>query len=437
MLTDSELLEVYKAILDASYEGIVVVDSKGVIEYMNESFARLLGVTPEEAVGRHATEVIENTRMHLILKTGRAEIGELQEIGGKKVVVTRIPIKKNGKLVRAVGKVLFQDLKELEDIKRKVDRLSGELEYYKRELYKVRNIRYDFEKIKGRSKAITAAKDLALKAAKSSAPVPVLLTGEKGTGKDMFAQAIHSAGNRQMGPFVKINCRVEMDFLHVIDRDYKQGYNKLEMARGGTLYLDEISALPGSLQQRLLEVVSDPDYDIRYISSTSTDILAELNKGRFDSELYYRLSVFTITIPPLRDRVEDIPLISDDIIDRLSSSMGLYVRGISDQAMKKLMTHHWPGNVRELQNVLERAVNLMDERRIIRAADIEFKDISRLEGTTRLGERDLKSSLNDVERQAIIDALERAGGNKSEAARILKISRSSFYHKLREYGIIE
>lgn len=451
-----DLKSTLESVLESSFEGIVVVDKKGIITMLNQSYGDFLGVDPEQAVGRPATEIIPNTRMHLVAQSHKAEIGEVQRIGENNVVVTRIPIVKDGEVTGAVGKVLFKDVKDLRSLSNKLNQLQSELEYYKAELHKTFGSKYSIESIVSSSEKMVWLKSIATKAAKRDSTV--LLLGESGTGKELFAHAIHNASLRRNGPFIKVNCAaipenlLEAELFGYYDGAFtgarKGGKpGKFELANEGTIFLDEIGDMTMAMQAKLLRVLQEKEIerlggtrainvDIRVIAATNKDLEQMVKQGAFRNDLYYRLNIISLNIPPLRERYEDIALLCNVLLQKISNHISSSIKGISPAVMKVFMEYRWPGNVRELENVLERAVNLMD--------DEEFMMLEHLPPTIKKSYKSIEHTSADIycvvenaERQAICKALETMGGNKSKAAQLLGLHRSGFYKRLKKYNIMD
>ncbi|MBB6214046.1 PAS domain S-box-containing protein [Anaerosolibacter carboniphilus] len=452
---EKHISEILKTILDNAYDGIVVVDENGVVTMMNNAYADYLGVKKEDVVGKHVTEVIESSRLHIVAKTGIEEIGEIQKIKGKNIVVMRIPIIKAGKVVGVIGKIMFKDLKEVGILANKINTIEKELKYYKDALRQASGVKYNFDSIVGSSEKIQEAKYLGEKAAHTNSNV--LIRGESGTGKELFAHAIHGRSNRAMGPFVKVNCAaIPAELLESELFGYEEGAftgakrggkkGKFELANGGSIFLDEIGDMPHSMQAKLLRVLQEKEIErvggieniplnVRIIAATNRNLEEMVEKGEFREDLYYRLNVMTITIPPLRERSEDLELLIQHLMTKICEQVGNYVTGISSQAMKQLKSHGWPGNVRELENVLERAANLVDYGKEIQINHLPIY-LKKSEASIHSGgKRELKDILEEAEKDAIIDCLKNTGGNRTETARILNISRSSLYEKIWKYGI--
>lgn len=437
-------------IFDRVYFGSVVVDENGIITFLSQPYADFLGIKREEAMGRHVTEVIENTRMHIVVKTGDVEIGK-QRIRGQDLVVQRVPIRdESGRIVCAFGQVMFE-VQELQDLVTRLKILESKVEYYERELDSLRASRYTFDHIIGGSAALKEAKRLALKAARSMSPV--LLLGETGVGKELFAHAMHHASPRRLRPLVRVNCAaMPRDLVESELFGYEPGAftgasthgkpGKFELAHGGSLFLDEIADMGLDVQAKLLRVLQEKEVeriggtrpikvDFRLLAATHENLEELVRKGSFRTDLYYRLNVVPIRVPPLRERRDDIPALVDHFLRHLTEEMGRSEVRITRAAMTALRDHHWPGNVREMINVLERVLNALDGD-LIDVAHFPFvlRDRASSRHGTEAGR--LRQMLRDQEHMAVQEALRLADGNKAKAARLLGIHRTSLYKKLGE-----
>lgn len=453
--TVKDLKSTLESVLESIFEGIVVVDKQGNITMLNQAYGDFLNIDPQSALGKPATEVIPNTRMHLVVKSRKAEIAEVQRIGNNNVVVTRVPIIKDGEITGAVGRVLFKDVKELSAMANKLNELQNELEYYKNEWRKNYSGKYSLDSIVSASAKMTGLKSTALKASKGNATV--LIMGESGTGKELFAHAIHNASSRCSGPFIKVNCAaIPENLLEAELFGYEDGAftgtkkggkpGKFELANEGTIFLDEIGDMTLSMQAKVLRVLQEKEIDrlggtrvsnidVRVIAATNRDLEQMVNDGTFRLDLYYRLNIIALYIPPLRERQEDIPLLCEFLLKKINANLVAKVKGISPAVMKTFMDYRWPGNVRELENVLERAVNLMDEEEFIMLEHVppSAKKAYRISEDQSA---DIYSVVENAERQAIYKALEAVEGNKSKAAQLLGLHRSAFYKRLKKYQIV-
>ncbi len=450
------LVHTLEEVLAGAGEWMVVVDSYGFITMMSEDYAAFNGMSLSEAIGKHVTEVIENTRMHIVAQTGVAEMGESQSIRGTNVIVNRVPLKDGDRIVGAYGRVVFKDMEQLWELAAKLKVLESKVRYYEKELTHLRGARYTFRSILGSGPAITAAKGEALWAAKGDSTV--LLSGETGTGKELFAHSIHAAGRRRSGPFIKLNCAaVPAELIESELFGYEEGAftgakkggkpGKFEMAAGGTLFLDEIGDMPASMQAKLLRVLQEREVerlggtsarriDLRIIAATAQKLEELVGQGKFRADLYYRIHVIPIRIPALRERIEDIEPVSTNFLARYAVETGEPVRKISLEALDVLRSYHWPGNVRELQNVLERSAALSRGDTIM-ATHLPPHLLAK---APTLNKAPAPGSLAGVrieaERNAILAALQATGGNKSRAASLLQIHRVKLHEKIRRYGIM-
>jgi transcriptional regulator with PAS, ATPase and Fis domain len=285
----------------------------------------------------------------------------------------------------------------------------------------------------------------------------VLITGESGTGKELFAQAIHHSGSRKLFPFVRINCAaIPKDLLETELFGYERGAftgarsrgkpGKVELAHKGTLFLDEIGDLPMQMQPKLLSVLEEKTFervggmklrksDFRLVAATNQDLDKMMTAGTFRKDLFYRLNVIPMNISPLRERPEDITVLSRHFVDRLSLEAGLPTIEIEKSALEALECYEWPGNVRELSNVIESVIARLDADSVIRKENLPFY----IKAERRSPRASLPMSIREVtknaERDAIVLAMKESGNNKSEAARRLGIHRTQLYKKLRKYGL--
>jgi len=317
--------------------------------------------------------------------------------------------------------------------------------------------RYEFKNIVARSGKMQEVLATVERVAPTNSTI--LLGGESGAGKDLIARAIHQHSRRASGPFIKINCTaIPENLLESELFGYEKGAftgavsskpGKFELADKGTIFLDEIGDVPGTIQVKLLRVLQDRDFehlggtktlkvDVRVLAATNQDLRAALEQGTFREDLYYRLNVVPINIPPLRERKEDIPYLVDHFIERFARESGNPIRGITPAAQKALMEFHWPGNVRELENIIERAVALSSGD-VIDVADIRL-DLSPMKpgaapATNAAAFPPEGTTLEQFEDEIIKEALHRAGGNKSQAARLLGLSRNALRYRLSKMGV--
>lgn len=448
-IDEASLLE---TMLAAPDELIVVVNKNGYIENMSQAYGDFLGIQVQNAVGRHVTEVIENTRMDIVVKTGVPETGETQDIHGEKMIATRIPIRKNGMVIGAYGRVLVRNTRELHMLHDKLSSIEMELNMYKRTFEKINTAKYTVDDIIGDCSIMQDLKDSVRKVAKTNSNV--LIMGESGTGKELFAHSIHAGSMRRKAPFVCVNCgSIPEQLIESELFGYEEGaftgarkggkIGLFPAAHGGTIFLDEIGELPLSMQVRLLRVLQDREIqrvgsnvrekvNVRVVAATNRNLYQMVKKGEFRSDLYYRLNVVTLHLPLLRERKEDLPLLIQMILSKISKKESLGAIEISREAMDHLLRYDWPGNVRELENVLERAINFTDAGEKIKAKNLPERITGSMVSQTMMP---LKELMENTEKDAIKDALLRCRNCKAKAANELGISRTTLYEKMMKYEI--
>jgi PAS domain S-box-containing protein len=448
-------LEIYQLIFESIHSGAMVTDAGGIITHFNRYYGQFLGCDPATQIGRHCTESVENSRMHIVAETGQAEINHSQLIQGQKMVVQRIPIKKDGKVIAVFGQVMFRDVRDVGKLARELSLLESKLKLYEEELINLRSTRYTFDSIVGESEEIQGLKREALKACANT--FPVLITGESGTGKELFAQAIHNAGPRRLRPFVRINCAaIPRDLLESELFGYEKGAftgakaegkpGKFELADAGTIFLDEIGDMPIEMQPKLLRAIEDKEFervggtrvvrsDFRVIAATNQNLESLLATGRFRKDLFYRLNVIALHIPPLRERPADIVALTRRFLDQTAREAGYATLAIDREAQRALGRCEWPGNVRELTNVLGRSVSALDGD-TIRLADLPlYVQRGRRGADLRRAATSLREMQSRAERETLLATLKDTGFNKVRAARLLGIHRTLLYKKMRKYNL--
>ena len=450
-----EKVSLYEAVLNNILNGVLITDPEGYVIFFSDTYGKFLGMDPQEKIGKHCTKVIENTRMHIVAQTGIPEINHPHRIMGRDMVVQRLPIWIDGKLVAVFGQVIFEDVKDVSVLANKLSLLESKVELFQKELVNLRSSRYSINNILGKSKIITELKRLALKAATVNSTV--LLMGESGTGKELFAHAIHDASIRRLNSFIRINCAaIPKDLLEAELFGYEPGAftgasrakpGKFELAHRGTLFLDEISELPLEMQPKLLRVLEDREVerlggtritkcDFRLITATHENLEELVEQGRFREDLYYRLNVIPLKIPPLRERKEDISILAENILETLAKDLGRSVTKISDDVLKNFEDHNWPGNIRELSNILERTLYSIEGLE----DTIKIDHLPIIFQSQR--ERSLKSqtsswrNIKEVsEKEALLQALRACNNNKQKAAHLLGIHRTALYKKMKKFNI--
>jgi len=449
-----ESLEMYKFIFDSIYNGAIVTDANGIITHFNKPYGEFLKVNPEDQIGRHCTESVENSRMHIVAKTGIPEINHSHRIMGKNMVVQRIPIKKDGRVISVFGQVMFKDVKDVRKLASELTLLESKVKLYEEELINLRSTRYTFDSIIGKSQSIMSLKLEARRAASNN--FPVLISGESGTGKELFAQAIHHASARKLYPFVRINCAaIPKDLLESELFGYEKGAftgagasgkpGKFELAHKGTVFLDEVGDLPLEMQPKLLRAIEDYEFErvggtkvirtnLRVIAATNQNLEQMLANGRFRKDLFYRLNVIPLNIPPVRERKADIIHLSQFMLKQMAQEANIPEVKLDKEAQKALKNYEWPGNVRELSNVLERTMSAL-ESNTIRLQDLPFY----LHRNSKDSSEQNRSSLKDLqartEKETIHYALKESNNIKAKAAKMLGIHRTLLYKKMKKYDI--
>jgi transcriptional regulator with PAS, ATPase and Fis domain len=368
--------------------------------------------------------------------------------------VQRIPIWQDGEVIAVFGQVMFKDVRDVSRLANRLSLLESKVKIYEEELITLRSNRFSFDRIAGNSAVI---RDLKKEAASAAANhFPVLITGESGTGKGLFARAIHHASPRRPHPFVRINCSaIPKDLLESELFGYERGAftgaraegkpGKFEMADHGTIFLDEIGDLPLEMQPKLLRVVEDKEFervggtrvlrsDFRVIAATNQNLEKMLSDGRFRKDLFYRLNVIPLHIPSLRERREDIIPLTRHLLGQMATEAALDDIEMGPEARKALRRYNWPGNVRELTNVLERTMASF-EGHCIRLCDLPFYFQRTAAGTSRSNQASIKDVHARAEKEAIVFALKETRNNKARAARMLGIHRTHLYKKMKKHGI--
>ncbi|WP_420912393.1 sigma-54 interaction domain-containing protein [Mesobacillus campisalis] len=444
--------DILETIIDSAYEWIVVVNTEGNIVYINKNYCQFLEIEQEEALGKHVSKVIENSRMHIVAKSGKEEIADLQYIKGNYMIANRIPIFSDGKLIGALGTVIFRDTKEWNKMNSHIKSLMPKLQTYLQDWEDNNGAKYTLQDIKSISPHILQLKEKVKNVA--SGNISVLIRGESGTGKELFAHSIHHLSPRSHHPFIKVNCGAIPE--HLLESElfgYEEGAftgakkggkkGKFLLAHGGTIFLDEIGDMPVNMQVKLLRVLQEKEVepvgavkpipvDVRVIAATNRPLEKMIEEKRFREDLFYRINVIPFKIPPLRERPEDIPHLTDFFLEKISRRAGKRITMIDEEVRNVFNQHSWPGNLRELENVIEAAVHLTDGERITISSLPES-----LKGDPKIliGQLSLKEILEETEKRIIERTLEQFHQDKLEAAKALGISKSSMYDKIKKYRL--
>ncbi|MBQ9960668.1 MAG: sigma 54-interacting transcriptional regulator [Firmicutes bacterium] len=462
--------EEYKKILEELLklidEGVYIVDKKGVGKFYNEAMASMEKMNVDDVLGKtfyDAFPQVGNSTMMKALTKGESTVNQQQaykNFYGKEIstVNSTIPIIVDGETVAAL-----EVAKDVTNIRKVSDTLmelqkggmtAGAGTNQKNSKIK----RYSFEDIYGKNQAFADVVERAKRAADIDASV--FIYGETGTGKELFAQSIHYDGIRSEKPFLAQNCAAipeallegilfgtsKGSFTGAVDRE-----GLFEQANGGTLLLDEISAMPYDLQSKLLRVLQeqyirrvggtkDIPINVRIIATVNEapeDLIAQ---GKLRKDLYYRLNVVNISIPPLRDRLEDIPLLAERFLEKHNQRFKKEIWMVSDAALKKLKNYDYPGNVRELENIIEQAVSMADKEHVLNEKILQMPSATKKSKTSQIqyeNVQPLDVYMSEMESNIIKDALLKCGGNVSKTAELLQIKRQTLQHKLKKYRITE
>jgi len=459
-----EILSTLKAIINSTDDAISVVNEKGIHTLVNDAYTRLIGLTEQDVLGESSNiDIAEGESMHMkVLRTKQSVHGVKMKVGPnkKEVLVNVAPVIVDGELKGSVA--VIHDLSEIRN-------LTEELKLVKK---RVRHLeaKYTFDDIVGKSRAMIIAKEQAIKAAIT--PATVLLHGESGTGKELFAHAIHNHSDRKNRQFIRVNCSALTETLleselfgyesGAFTGASKKGRKGLfEEADRGTIFLDEIGMMSMNLQAKLLRALQEKEIvrvggsepiniDVRIISATNINLENAVKNGRFREDLYYRLYVIPIFIPPLRNRKEDIAPLVTNIIRKCNQEFGRNIKDVSPEVIRILLNYSWPGNIRELENVIERAViNMKINESILGPNHIpEFISLTKQEAQYEekpviennsdyfeKGKMGLKALKREAEKNAIIKILRSFNGDCQKTAHYLGISIRTLYYKLKKYHI--
>lgn len=445
-----------EAVLLATQDAISVVNEKGEHILINPAYTKMTGLDLSEVLGKDALyDIEEGESLHLkVLKTKKSVENTKLKIrpSGKTVVAQAAPIIVNGVMKGSVA--VLHDISGIKDLTDKLDKAEKKL----REL----SYKYRPEDIIGESDAIMEVKKMIEKAAK--VPATVLLRGESGTGKELFANSIHAQSKRATSNFVRVNCAALSDSLLESELfGYEEGSftgalkggkkGLFEEADKGTIFLDEISEISMNTQAKLLRVLQEKEVlrvgsnvpipiDARVIAATNVDLVKAVKEGKFREDLFYRLNILPIILPPLRERKTDIPLLIKNFIIKFNDEYGRHIVDISDEALFILTNYDWPGNVRELENIIGRSIiNMNINERIINTEHLphlfhskkQNKDnciVKKEENLTKLS-----NVIDKAESDYIQNVYVKLNKNKTETARVLGISLRSLYYKMEKYRI--
>lgn len=425
----------------------IAIDEQSRVIWISEAYRELIEMPNNmDPIGKPIEKLLPTTQMPRVVKSGKPLFIDLMLINNRWCVVTRLPVRNpEQKVIGAIGFVFYDDLDSLQPLFDKFARLKHKFEDEKI----IRPSRYELDDMIGNSVATQQLRRQALRAAQLD--TTLLLLGETGTGKELLAQGIHHASHRNSGPFVGINMGALPESLAEAElfgtapgaytgADRKGRTGKILLADGGTLFLDEIAEMPLPMQAKLLRVLQEREVealgsnslkkvDVRIIAATSKDLMKQVETGEFREDLYYRLNVLPIKLPPLRERIDDIHELAAYLLAKIQKQSQLPELQLSKQALDWLCSYSWPGNIRELRNRLERGC-VMAEGEMICPEDLgAFDDLPDKSPTSSTS--DLKSIKRDTSVRSIQQAIQQCNGNKTEAAKLLGISRASLYQHLK------
>lgn len=440
--------DIFEQILTDPYQGITVADHTGTMRYVSPVHERFLGLAPGGGAGKPVEQVIRNSRLRAVVESGKAEIGQpLHFSDAVTRVVNRRPVRRDGQVIGAVGQVMFRDTEAVAQMATEMQQLRTQLEFYRRELDGLRETRSVVAELVGDSQAMQRLRQEVATVARLD--VPVLVLGESGTGKELVVRAIHALG-RPGQALVSLNLAavpeslVESElFGHAAGAftgSAKQGRaGKFEMANEGTLFLDEVGDIPPDVQIKLLRVLEErvaerlgshttKRLSFRLVAATHRDMEALIASGAFRHDLFYRISGVTLQVPPLRQRLEDIPALLAHFVEGFCRRNGRAVPRIDAGVARYLAEQPWPGNLRQLRHRIEEALVFSPPERLTldafgRGAAPQVEPVAQQDASG-------PARLKDHERAAALQALADCGGNKKRAAERLGISRSYLYKLL-------
>jgi PAS domain S-box-containing protein len=451
-----EIQSLLEAIFNATQDAISVVNREGLGIMINPAYKRITGYSEADVIGKPATvDIAQGESVHLkVLSTSKPVRNAQMKVGiaKKDVLVDGAPIMVNDQLVGSVA--VIHDISEIKRLTEELDKAQ--------QIIRTLEAKYDFKDIIAQSPDMIRVVEQARKAA--TTPATILLLGESGTGKELFAHAIHNSSQRKHNQFIRVNCAAISDSLLESElfgysegaftgarRGGKKGL--FEQASGGTIFLDEIGEISLNLQAKLLRVLQEREIvrvgdaksvpvDVRIIAATNIDLEEAVAAGKFREDLYYRIRVFPLYIPPLRERREEIPALARHLLRKFNQEYGRVVEDIAPEALELLQEYSWPGNVRELENILGRAIiNMRINETWIRPVHLPqfFPHTPRHipVASTFLGQgsKTLKDATAEFERDYLRRVLEAHQGNKTKAAAQLGISLRSLYYKIERYGL--
>ncbi len=446
------------ALGDAISDGICMVDDKGIVTAINKGYTEITGLAEKDIIGEHIQTLMDkgyfNRAVSLMVMQQKKKVSSLSTINqnNKKVLITGKPFfNEQGEFTHSI--TVMRDLTELIHIRDKLEKAEKESEKYLNELNYLRNIHRENSNMIGENREMQKLKELIGFVAKTD--TTILITGETGSGKEVVSREIHSRSNRSDMPYIKVNCSaipetlIESELFGYEKGAFTGALNKeklgmFELANKGTLLLDEISEMPLNLQSKLLRVLQEKEIirvggtksiklDVRIIAATNQDLQELIHKGKFREDLFYRLNVVPIKIPPLRDRKDDIPILSNAFLEKFNYKYNKE-KSFDSMAVQALAQYDWPGNIRELENVVERLVVTNDERLITYDNIINIIGKNKLVTGLTYETMTLKEAVDTLERE-MIEASIRKYGSTHKAAKKLGVTQPTVSRKAKALGI--
>ncbi|MBP2643585.1 MAG: domain S-box [Firmicutes bacterium] len=442
-------------ILDSIHDIVMVIDSDTTIVYINNAYAKILGVPVHKVLGRRLDAIEPNARAIEVLRTGKVNHNLRDHLVsvGIDVIGSGFPLFEGDKIVGCVS--IFNNISEVVQLNRELQRTKEVADYLQDQLNQREQLPLSVKEYGERSAALRETLELAAKVARTE--TTVLIRGESGAGKGVLARAIHNSSRRKDKPLIIVNCAAIPETLLESELfGYEEGafsgakkggkLGKFELAHGGTIFLDEIGDMTLSMQAKLLRVLQEKEMerlggtktiklDIRVIAATNRNLDQMIVDGAFRQDLYYRLNIVPLNLPPLRERKDDIILLAEQFIDKFSEEDGVCVE-LSPEVRKILLEYSWPGNVRELQNVMEHA-NILRSGLMVEVGHLPayLRNLYHESALPQSKPHDVKEAVANLERELMVEALAKHKDNRSAAMRELGMSRRAFYDKLRKYKI--
>lgn len=428
--------------------GILAINTDHKIIYLNKAYSDFLESDKESLIGRNIKEVIPHTKLDQVVKSGVAQLGVWQKTKRGYLFGNRIPIYENGKVIGALAERVLSNFDEVDTASEKLREMEGQIQYLASQLTNMEinnNVQLIFQ---------SSAMHRIVNKIEKVAPLDttILITGETGSGKEVLADLAYKHSGRQDYPFVKLNCAaLPMELVESELFGYEKGAftganqagkpGKFEIANNGVLFLDEISSMPLAIQSKLLRVLQDKvvvrlggnnrmQVNVKIIAATNDKLEELVKKQKFREDLYYRLNVIQVNLPPLRERREDIILLANYFLERYCNRFNKKPMSFTFAAAQMITSYDWPGNVRELKNVVERLAIMCDSYLITQN---DLRDNTSIYSSTAASVVSLKDQLDQTEKRIILSTLEKAGGNKAIAAKQLGINRTTLYSKLEKY----